>query len=196
MTNIKTVLKPCPFCGTEPILTEIPPHSHKSGIANFMPDHPGSFTVECPKCSCGMIDTNKDSVVRTWNTRAVLAASAPAQEPIYWEYRHLDTCNEPHKWGEWERVDKSKGTLADLRQYIASGYKYELRALYAAPVDAQDAVDAKRYRVLRDAKMTFLPRITDPLDDRIGYYPEGLDKICDKAIALQASQSPQVQVKP
>ena len=123
---------------------------------------------------------------------AVLAASAPAQELVYWEYRHLDTCNEPHKWGEWERVDKSRGTLADLRQYIASGYKYELRPLYAAPVDAQDAVDAKRYRWLTE---TIGMRYSPPGGMAIKDLAEMNAAIDSEIATLQASQSPQDKEK-
>lgn len=111
---------------------------------------------------------------------AAKAARAPAQEPLCWVPEdELPESMTPEAYSA-------------LYQHSRVNFIREF-PVYAAPVDAQDAVDAKRYRVLRDAKMTFLPRITDPRDDRIGYSPEGLDKICDKAIALQASQTPENQ---
>jgi len=66
-------LKPCPFCGHAPLLTEIPPHKHHLQIGDFrMPDHPGSFTIECG-CGCGLIDETQAAVVKRWNTRAAAA---------------------------------------------------------------------------------------------------------------------------
>lgn len=62
-------LKPCPFCGCEPYVALIEPHSHKGGIAAFMPDHQGSATVECG-CGAGLIDDDEETVRRRWNQRA------------------------------------------------------------------------------------------------------------------------------
>ncbi len=62
-------LKPCPYCGKEPIMNEIPPHTHSLQLAGIkMPDHPGSFTIEC--CG-GMIDDTLDAVTSMWNTRSL-----------------------------------------------------------------------------------------------------------------------------
>jgi Lar family restriction alleviation protein len=63
-----TNLLPCPFCGGEPVAYEIPPHTHK--FATFMPDHPGSFVIEC-SCGIGLIHENKDTVIAAWNRRAL-----------------------------------------------------------------------------------------------------------------------------
>lgn len=72
-------LKECPFCGAEPFVQQHEPHTHS--IATFMPDYPGSVTIECPKCSCGMIHDTEAEAVAAWNCRA---PAAPAvQEPIY-----------------------------------------------------------------------------------------------------------------
>lgn len=59
-------LLPCPFCGEAPGLTEIEPHTHK--IASFMPDHPGSWVIECG-CGVGIIGGKKDGILKHWNTR-------------------------------------------------------------------------------------------------------------------------------
>lgn len=68
-------LKPCPFCGGEPILHEIEAHTHglSFGDMPIMPDYPGSWTIEC--CDVGMIKDTRAEVVAAWNRRA-----APAQE--------------------------------------------------------------------------------------------------------------------
>jgi len=64
-------LKPCPFCGAEPLLNEIEPHSHNLMIGGVkFPDHPGSWTIECPACECGMIADTKAAVLTAWNRRA------------------------------------------------------------------------------------------------------------------------------
>ena len=67
-------LAPCPFCGGEATVVEIEPHSHSGGIAEFMPDHPGSAYIDCV-CGVGIIDASKDDAIKRWNTRA---ASRPA----------------------------------------------------------------------------------------------------------------------
>jgi len=61
-------LKPCPFCGGKPSLVTIEPHSHKGGIAAFMPDHPGSAYIEC-SCGAGLIDVDEKTVADRWNWR-------------------------------------------------------------------------------------------------------------------------------
>lgn len=59
----------CPFCGSPPTVANIKPHSHKDGIAAFMPDHPGSSYVEC-SCGAGLIDATEKKVRERWNTRS------------------------------------------------------------------------------------------------------------------------------
>ncbi|NDI85096.1 Lar family restriction alleviation protein [Undibacterium crateris] len=67
-------LKPCPHCGKEPIINHIEPHRHSMQLGGFkMPDHPGSFTIEC--CG-GMIHDTLDAVTSMWNTRSVLGLLA------------------------------------------------------------------------------------------------------------------------
>ena len=60
---------PCPHCGTPPLRCYIPPHSHGETVRAFMPDHPGSYTIECPACSAGMVDSTRDGVLARWNRR-------------------------------------------------------------------------------------------------------------------------------
>lgn len=61
----------CPFCSGQATLNEIPAHTHV--FARFMPDHPGSWTIECdgPKCGAGLIRDSREDVVRAWNRRGV-----------------------------------------------------------------------------------------------------------------------------
>lgn len=68
----ESALLPCPFCGNAPTIANIKPHSHK-GIAEFMPDHPGSSYVEC-SCGAGLIDATEELVVARWNKRCGASA--------------------------------------------------------------------------------------------------------------------------
>lgn len=68
----------CPFCGTEGdriIIQTHEPHTH--AFATFMPDHPGSATIECGGCSVGMIADTKEKVIAAWNRRAPSGAKVP-----------------------------------------------------------------------------------------------------------------------
>lgn len=70
MTGEPAALRVCPFCGGAPTLEEIPPHKH-GGLARFMPDHPGSWVIEChtEDCGCGLIRETRDEVIAAWNRR-------------------------------------------------------------------------------------------------------------------------------
>jgi len=68
-------LLPCPFCGGEAAMQEHEPHSHSSMLKSIipsLPDHPGSFTIECVKAGCntGQIADTRAEVVAMWNRRA------------------------------------------------------------------------------------------------------------------------------
>jgi Lar family restriction alleviation protein len=69
-------LKPCPFCGGEPLESRIEPHKHHIVM---MPDYPGAWCVECPKCEFQLFDHDTQAnVVAAWNRRAT-----PAQTPMH-----------------------------------------------------------------------------------------------------------------
>lgn len=59
-------LKPCPFCGALPRKYEIEAHTH--AIAEFMPDHEGSWCIECA-CGSGFVAESKEEVIEKWNRR-------------------------------------------------------------------------------------------------------------------------------
>lgn len=74
----------CPFCGKAPLIQEIAPHKHGIKFGDFvMPDHDGSFVIECPTGNCcAMIATKREAAVAAWNRRATpsVANGAPAGE--------------------------------------------------------------------------------------------------------------------
>jgi hypothetical protein len=74
MTAVPGELKPCPFCGGDPLLQEHEAHTHL--FATFMPDHPGSWTIEC--CDVGMIKDTREEVIAAWNRRAAMTAANQA----------------------------------------------------------------------------------------------------------------------
>lgn len=59
-------LKPCPFCGSEPMLGEVRPATRKS---------PHLFGITCIHCGAEMTDEFVPELIRRWNTRAVATAS-------------------------------------------------------------------------------------------------------------------------
>lgn len=72
-------LLPCPFCGGAAAIQEHEAHTHSGPLkAMGIPDHPGSFTIECigsPNCNTGQIADTREAVVAMWNQRAAVAAS-------------------------------------------------------------------------------------------------------------------------
>lgn len=62
-------LKPCPFCGENPMIDDIEPHEHLIVFdGEKMPDHLGSTVIECG-CGAGLIDDTRLKVIERWNTR-------------------------------------------------------------------------------------------------------------------------------
>lgn len=60
-------LLPCPLCGGAALGIDHPPHKH---FFVLMPDHPGSYTIECVACNLGSIADTKAECVAKWNSRA------------------------------------------------------------------------------------------------------------------------------
>lgn len=63
-------LKPCPFCGGEAVMLEIPPHIH---IIVDLPDCSGSAFVECTKCTAAISGETVEEAIEIWNRRQVVA---------------------------------------------------------------------------------------------------------------------------
>ena len=63
----KDKLKPCPFCGNEPQMTIIEPHTHRFAI--FMPNYSGGAFVECFSCTASISASNKADAIKKWNNR-------------------------------------------------------------------------------------------------------------------------------
>jgi Lar family restriction alleviation protein len=62
----KHALKPCPFCGSEPMLGEVRPAMRKS---------PPLFGITCIHCGAEMSDEFVPELIQRWNARAVATAS-------------------------------------------------------------------------------------------------------------------------
>ncbi len=104
-----------------------------------------------PDTHCFDDDTGKD----VWSysadqmhAYALAALAQQAQEPVYWEWRHLGSNQHAAdfgQWSQWQKVEARsllstvEDELRSFRRYIADGYKYELRALYATPPAPQPA---------------------------------------------------------
>lgn len=159
MTSFEQLL-PCPHCGAEAILTEHEPHEHSPAlVALGLPGkHPGSFTIECVACECGMISDTRERVTAAWNRRI------PGADLIEQQAARI---------AELEAENRSL-RFVDLGSQAAEPYAYELHlpndeyslvyaaylakyatdeeracerlALYAAPV--ADGVMAKLFQLL------------------------------------------------
>lgn len=84
-TTATITLLPCPFCGDFPIEDRIEPHKH---YVYFLPDYPGSWSVECVKCEIRVFshDSQADAQLR-WNKRYtpdgyVLVPVEPTEEML------------------------------------------------------------------------------------------------------------------
>jgi hypothetical protein len=80
-------LKPCPFCGAEAVLTDHEPHDHSPALVALTgvpAKHPGSWTVECVACSCGMIHGAREEAIAAWNRRAPVIADTAGAKPGQW----------------------------------------------------------------------------------------------------------------
>jgi hypothetical protein len=84
--NEKNELLPCPFCGADAAIQEHEPHAHSVILKSMLPglpDHPGSFTIECmgAGCNTGLIADTRAEVVAMWNRRA--PRQAPDYSPLF-----------------------------------------------------------------------------------------------------------------
>jgi hypothetical protein len=75
---------------------------------------------------------------RRFARAALAAARAEPAEPVMWQYRAMDGPG----WGPWEELKPRvfgpfEATIAErvaeIEGYIARGFNYQLRPLYAAP---------------------------------------------------------------
>ena len=80
MTEPKEALKPCPFCGGEAVLGELP-------AITFRPDDDGSdpstWFVYCSKCEGGLPPGYvREEAIAAWNTRADATENAALREKL------------------------------------------------------------------------------------------------------------------
>lgn len=111
-------LAACPFCGGEAILQEHEPHSHAGGIAAFMPDYPGSFTIECccTNCNTGQIADTRAEVVAMWNRRAAQSPVVGASE--------LPT-KEELRQAIYDKVSRAEDLMTDVPPHNAVARYHE-----------------------------------------------------------------------
>lgn len=61
------ILKPCPFCGSEPMLGEVRPATRSSSAP--------LFGITCIHCGAEMTDEFVPELIQRWNTRITATAS-------------------------------------------------------------------------------------------------------------------------
>lgn len=98
--------------------------------------------VEVLRAFCAPHDAGWRSLCRVMRALATPPASPVVEKPAYWEWRFFN--NHPHtddfgNWSEWERViprgcESLEDRLNEFREYISSGKRYQLRALFDRPM--------------------------------------------------------------
>lgn len=117
-------LKPCPFCGGEALGIEQEAHTHV--FATFMPDHPGSFTIECPKCNVWLIDANEEIATAAWNRRALRDLPVEA-EPVAWKLVPLEATD--------EMIDAAQACDQEGQDDVMQAWRHLYRVMIdAAPI--------------------------------------------------------------
>lgn len=117
-------LKPCPFCGgKEPLLDEHPAHTHT--LARWMPDHPGSWTVECLKCSTGFVRPTREEATAAWNRRAPAVVIDEGDE-VLMEVVAREWCAIEHGFGD------APGVIKNTVDVLWPDYKARARCIIAA----------------------------------------------------------------
>lgn len=164
---MNTELLPCPFCGAQPIEQAIEPHTHSEFVkAIGVPDHNGSFVIECPACECGLIAPDRETVVAAWNRRTPpQAAQGDARsesafehyEPVVPEDYVRDKVNERFE-------HQPDDLIARLRQMsVSTNYVFSGRQ---AARRAADEIESLRAEVVR-LRQPAPPRaeVTDAMAD-------------------------------
>ncbi|WP_428718547.1 hypothetical protein [Undibacterium curvum] len=109
-------VNPCPFCGNQPIINHIEPHSHSMQLGGFkMPDHPGSCVIEC-SCGGGMIDNDLQKVSQRWNSRALSPSDLLMIQRITW----LDNKNNEMLEALRQKKQELHATLNAALDYLLS----------------------------------------------------------------------------
>lgn len=122
---------PCPHCGADPVCHAIEPHSHAITFGDFkMPDHEGSYVIECPACDAGMIGGDQASVTARWNRRATLpqhsAEQAGADGRVLWQ-AFLKT-------QEAKQAEQQAGPVATVTRFHDLGGEFDWTGRVICPV--------------------------------------------------------------
>lgn len=98
-------LKPCPFCGCEPMFGKVRPGTR---------EHPPLFGITCIHCGAEMTDEFVPGLIRRWNTRAAAAASIDKEvmEGVFDKERHDVAAR------LWKHIGKPLFTGQDIEDII------------------------------------------------------------------------------
>jgi hypothetical protein len=128
-------------------MTRILPESLYQQVVEAL-DEIADIMAFSPEGAHDALDECRRAARAALSSLQALQVAAPG-EPVYWECRSYDT--EAGRWGEWGRVTGHERyplevRLADLREQIAKGRRWELRALYATPLHREPASSAEGER--------------------------------------------------
>lgn len=110
----------CPFCGETPILNHIEPHTHHLTFNGqpLMPDHQGSWTIEC--CDVGMIKETREEVVAAWNRRTpALAATDRNKREGAASPQEMTMTYAEHEQFIQAAIDRAPEPLRRLGEYLS-----------------------------------------------------------------------------
>lgn len=118
---------PCAHCGCEPMLEEHPAHSHSAALLAIvpgLPDHPRSWTIECPTSGCvALIGDTCANVIEAWNRRVAFKATIAKNAAVRFD-------NKVTSWSE--RIGEKPGVPDGVIKFAMLEEIAELRAALAS----------------------------------------------------------------
>ncbi len=130
--------------------------------------HTCSYSCERPAC----IKVQRDELAAR-----ILTQPAAAQEAVAWQRRYKNH-------DEWFNISKSTYTATVASKWSE---KYDVRALYAAPVTAAPGIDLEQFRKLSRDMRKFIDNWDTISIDEFAHFSMRLDEMIDASAEREGS---------